>query len=185
MSSLSVFSANLFVTCANPIFPLSDPDTGTFTFEVLEADAVMLKARVGKWEQYLLGEKPPFFGELVKLEPCESTHLGLLLLRDKPTLRGVLAVGGVAPQPGPNVSALHLGDIVEEISTKRCGKIDNMSITHGPAGQQTVNYWRVFFTDGKQPLLGIIKDASELRLVSCPHAESEPGFTPGRSIMGS
>jgi hypothetical protein len=49
--------------------------------------------------------------------------------------------------------------------------------------QQTVTYWRVFFHDGKEPLLGIIKDASELRLVSCPHSATEPSFTPARSII--
>jgi hypothetical protein len=79
---------------------------------------------------------------------------------------------------------LHLGDIVEEIATNRRGKIDNMSITHGPQGQQTVNSWRVYFNDGKQPLLGMFKNREELRLVSCPHTEGEPRFTPARSIMG-
>lgn len=81
------------------------------------------------------------------------------------------------------VVTLHLGDVVEEIATKRLGKIDNMSIEHHACGQQTVHYWRVFFEDGKQPLLGIIKDASELRLVSCPHSETQPGFKPARSII--
>jgi hypothetical protein len=37
--------------------------------------------------------------------------------------------------------------------------------------------------DGKQPLLGIIKDASELRLMSCPHTETEPRFTLARPIV--
>jgi hypothetical protein len=78
----------------------------------------------------------------------------------------------------------HLGDVVEELASKRQGKIDNISITHEAGGKQTVNYWRVIFTDGKQPLYGIIKDGTELRLVSCPHAPSEPGFYPERSIMG-
>jgi hypothetical protein len=77
---------------------------------------------------------------------------------------------------------LHLGDVVEEIATGRLGKIDTV-LEHHANGQQTVNYWRVFFDDGKQPLLGIIKDALELRLVSCPHTEAEPRFTPARSII--
>ncbi len=79
---------------------------------------------------------------------------------------------------------LHLGDIVEEIATKRRGKIENMSINHDANGQETVNYWRAYFEDGVQPLLGIIKDEAELRLVTCPHTEGEPGFAPARSIMG-
>jgi hypothetical protein len=77
---------------------------------------------------------------------------------------------------------LHLGDVVEEIATGRLGKIDTV-LEHHANGQQTVNYWRVFFDDSKQPLLGIINDALELRLVSCPHTETEPRFTPARSII--
>lgn len=81
---------------------------------------------------------------------------------------------------------LHLGDIVEEVATKRRGKIDNMSQNHGPQGQVvSVNYWRIFFEDGKQPLLGIIKDRSEMRLIRCPHNEDDggPRFIPERGIM--
>ena len=79
----------------------------------------------------------------------------------------------------------HLGDIVEEIATKRRGKIDNMSLNHDHKGQVTsVNYWRVIFSDGQQPLFGVITDELALQLVSCPHSEPEPGFYPERGIMG-
>jgi hypothetical protein len=100
MSYLSVLCEDrLFITCANPIFPLSDPDTGTFTFEVFEADSRMLKSRLGKTELYagLEPGKPPFFGQLVKLEPDESTHSALLFLRDKPTMRAVMTVHKMMP----------------------------------------------------------------------------------------
>jgi hypothetical protein len=80
---------------------------------------------------------------------------------------------------------LHLGDIVEEVATGRQGKIDNISTNNDARGQVTsVNYWRAIFLDGKQTLYGIFKDEKELRLVSCPHAEPEPGFYPERGIMG-
>lgn len=92
MYALSVLNDGIFVTCANPIFPLSDPTTGTFMFEVLEADSSMLKSRIGKLEAYGVDPtKPPFFGKLVRLEPCESQHLSLLYLRHKPTMRAVIA----------------------------------------------------------------------------------------------
>jgi threonine/homoserine efflux transporter RhtA len=35
-----------------------------------------------------------FSAKLMSLEPCESTHSGLALLRDRPTLRGVLTIEG-------------------------------------------------------------------------------------------
>lgn len=81
---------------------------------------------------------------------------------------------------------LHLGDIVEEIASKRRGKIDNISLTHGSRGQvASVNYWRILFEDGGQPLLAIIKERSEMRLVKCPHREDAggPRFVPERGIM--
>jgi hypothetical protein len=80
---------------------------------------------------------------------------------------------------------LHLGDIVEEIATKRQGKIISMNQTHGPPGQTTVTHWRVFFGDGKQPILAIVNDRAQLRLVRCPHTdEGEPRIVPARGIMG-
>jgi hypothetical protein len=80
---------------------------------------------------------------------------------------------------------LHLGDIVEEVATKRQGKIDSMNQTHSAQGQTTVTHWRIFFGAGMQPILAIINDRAALRLVKCPHTdESEPRFVPGRGIMG-
>jgi len=94
MACLSLLDpSGLMVVCANPVFPLSEPDSGTFIFEVFEADAGMLKSRIGKVEQYGLDpNSPPFFGRVTNIEPCESTHSSLVLLRDKPTLRVAIAV---------------------------------------------------------------------------------------------
>jgi hypothetical protein len=71
---------------------------------------------------------------------------------------------------------LHLGDIVGEIATKRRGKFDNKSVNHDANGQETVNYWRVFFEDGKQPLLGIIKDEAELPMLCTLLTQRLPYF---------
>jgi len=78
---------------------------------------------------------------------------------------------------------LHLGDVVEEITTKRQGKIDN---TSGPfvGGQQQTTQWRVWFSDGKQPLLQYFSNEADLRLIKCPHSDSGPAFVPERGIMG-
>jgi hypothetical protein len=76
---------------------------------------------------------------------------------------------------------LHLGDIVEEIATKRRGKIDT-----GPtvaSGGQIAPNWRVIFTDGQKPLYKHFDDARELRVVSCPHPQDGPSFKLKRSIM--
>jgi hypothetical protein len=79
----------------------------------------------------------------------------------------------------------HLGDIVEEIATNRQGKIDNISQNNDANGRVTsINYWRVIFTDGKQPLYQIVKEPTEIRVVSCPHSDPEPGFYPDRPITG-
>jgi len=83
------------------------------------------------------------------------------------------------------VLMFHLGDIVEEIATNRQGKIDNISQSNDASGRVTsVNYWRIIFTDGKQPLYAIVKDPAEIRVVSCPHSDPEPGFRPARGITG-
>jgi hypothetical protein len=89
MSCLSVrHEDGIFVTCANPIFILSGPESGTLVFEVFEIDSIMLKNRLGKFEHYGLDPtQPSFFGKVTNIEPCESTHPGLLYLREKPTLR--------------------------------------------------------------------------------------------------
>lgn len=62
------------------------------------------------------------------------------------------------------VPVLQMGDIVEEIATKRQGTIDNMSINHGADGTQTVNYWRVRFADAKAEPFVIFRDETALRV---------------------
>ena len=62
------------------------------TFEVFAANAAALRARVGKTERYMLDCSAPFLGQLTTLEPCENTHFELPFLRDKATLRGVVAI---------------------------------------------------------------------------------------------
>ena len=79
---------------------------------------------------------------------------------------------------------LHNEDIVEEIATKRQGKIDSIgsSIVNG---QETHTHWGVRFSDGNEPLLTFFKKEEELRLIRCPHSggDSDPRFVPSRSIM--
>ena len=81
----------IFVVCANPIFPLSE-EGGTLTFEVLEVDSTSLKRRLGKKENYVLDDGIPFLGEVISLEACQSTHVALSLLPDKPTLKGAIKI---------------------------------------------------------------------------------------------
>jgi hypothetical protein len=81
----------IFVVCANPIFPLSENE-GALVFEVFKDDSTSLKHRIGTKENYMLDGGRPFLGEVVSLEPCESTHAGLSLLRHKPTLRGKIKI---------------------------------------------------------------------------------------------
>jgi hypothetical protein len=94
MACLSVQSegTSVFVVCVNPVFPLSDGRDGTFTFGVFDADSRSLRNRVGKIDAYTVDRIPPFFGELASLEPCRSSHSGLLLLRGKSTLRGTIKI---------------------------------------------------------------------------------------------
>ena len=79
---------------------------------------------------------------------------------------------------------LHLGDKVQESATGRHGKIDNIHM-EGVLGQEPVpNLWRVFFSDGKTPLMQYFKKEEELRLIECPHDAPQSGFVPERGIMG-
>src|SRR5579863_6761522 len=94
--ALSVLDRGFFVTCANPVFPISD-EGDRLTFEVLEKDATSLKQRLGKMDNYCLDDGP-FSGELISLELCRSTHIGLSLLRYEPTLRGVMKIHKPSPQ---------------------------------------------------------------------------------------
>ncbi len=64
-------------------------DDNHIEFEVLEADANSLLRFVGI-KQLLAYNGVSFWGELTSLEPCSSTTEALGLLRDKPTLRGVI-----------------------------------------------------------------------------------------------
>jgi len=81
---------------ANPIFPLDALNVRgekEIRFEVFDADANELKAIVGTHQCFYIDETSGvFWARLRSLEPCVSTHPGLALLRDKPTLRGVLVV---------------------------------------------------------------------------------------------
>jgi hypothetical protein len=95
MACLSILIEKMFVICAKPIFPISEPDWrdgATLTFEILADDASSLEHHLGRTEHFCLGSEAPFWGKLTSLEPCASTHPGLGLLRDKPTLRGALTI---------------------------------------------------------------------------------------------
>ena len=70
--------------------------------------------------------------------------------------------------------ALHNGNIVEEVSTKRRGKISSTRPT----------CWGVQFFDGNKLASTFFMNEAGLRLVTCPHQGSDPGFVLGRGIMG-
>jgi hypothetical protein len=76
---------------------------------------------------------------------------------------------------------LHNEDIVEEIATGREGKIDSIS-SEIAQGRETPNLWRVFFSDGKVPLMKYFKKEGELRLIKCPHRGSETAIYPERPL---
>jgi hypothetical protein len=77
---------------------------------------------------------------------------------------------------------LHNEDTVEEIATGRQGKIDSIG-AEGIPGHQIPNLWRVCFSDGKVQSLKYFKNEAELRLITCPHSEPEPGFYPERPLV--
>jgi hypothetical protein len=91
MTSLSVLEGGIYVVCANPIFPITDLGN-IWVFEVLESDATDLKQRLGRMDEYCTGQDGTFTGVLEQIEMCSSTHPGLRLLREKPTLRGVMTI---------------------------------------------------------------------------------------------
>jgi hypothetical protein len=66
-------------------------DGGVLTFEISEHQGESLKTLVGKPEQFLLDSSHGFWGELLKLERCDSTISWLCVL-EKPVMRGVLRV---------------------------------------------------------------------------------------------
>ena len=97
MACLSILADGCPPTsAANPIFLLDALNIrggGEFRFEVLDAVASQQKAIVGMHQCFYIDETSGvFWAQLRSLEPCVSTHPGLALLRDKPTLRGVLVV---------------------------------------------------------------------------------------------
>ncbi len=61
------------------------------TFQVLEADARVLKELVGKLEYYVL-DHTPFWARLRALTPCERPYLEVSDLRDRAILSGLLSV---------------------------------------------------------------------------------------------
>jgi hypothetical protein len=75
---------------------------------------------------------------------------------------------------------LHSDDIVEEIETKRQGKIDE-----APKRETDVLRWRVWFLDGETPVVKYFLKETELRLITCPHSDSDARFIAGRGIKGS
>lgn len=94
MASLSYFDDELngFVLAANAIFPISPVEVGkTFAFEVIEDDASGLRNLFNKDVRYHV-EGTVFTGRLKSASKRQSTHQGLRLLRDKPTLRADIDV---------------------------------------------------------------------------------------------
>jgi len=76
----------------------------------------------------------------------------------------------------------HSGDTVEEIATKRIGKVT----VSGVVGQMEPDSWQVLFSDGKPPLVKRFKrdELDQLRLVKCPHEPEQPGAVPSSSVVG-
>ena len=78
----------------NPIYLTSEVSFrrgDKLTFEVLEQDASQLKSLVGKFELFGLNSRA-FFAQLVTLERCQSTVPPLAMMRDRPTMRGILEI---------------------------------------------------------------------------------------------
>jgi hypothetical protein len=99
MSSLSYYldPPGIMAGCASPIYVISEPvdysPGSEIVFEILAADAGPLQRRLGQRDQYGIDSSAaPFFGVLASLEPCQSTHFALSLMRQKPAMRGVLKV---------------------------------------------------------------------------------------------
>ena len=84
------------MVAANPIFPLDPIDPrgdAEIRFEVFEADADESLQLVGEHRCFYIDSADGvFWAKLKSLEPCVSSHQGLALLRDKPTLRGILVI---------------------------------------------------------------------------------------------
>lgn len=61
-------------------------------FEALEVDVRTLHKYLGVKQFLTCDGNVPFWGELVAVTPCTSTHPGLGMLRDRPTLRGTFRI---------------------------------------------------------------------------------------------
>ena len=61
-------------------------------------------------------------------------------------------------------TAFHIGDIVEEVATKRQGKLEE-----APQIPTDVRRWRVLFSDSTKPLVKYFVSETDLALISCPH----------------
>jgi hypothetical protein len=59
-------------------------------FEVLESNAASLRSELGVKHLLSYNDRVPIWAELVSLEPCVSTAVGLGRMRERPTLRGKL-----------------------------------------------------------------------------------------------
>jgi hypothetical protein len=73
-------------------------------------------------------------------------------------------------------SMFHHDDIVEEIATKRQGKVDAVDRYIIQGREMPRHRWRVYFLDGNKPLSQYFVKHEDLRLVKCPHLQ--PRRTP-------
>jgi hypothetical protein len=98
MARLSIIRERGPATVAADVFPLDTLNVcggGGFRFGVRDDDADELKTILGEHHGFYIGDATGvfwFWARLQSLEPCVSTHPGLALSRDKPTLRGVLCI---------------------------------------------------------------------------------------------
>ncbi|MGA8430382.1 MAG: hypothetical protein WB729_11220 [Candidatus Sulfotelmatobacter sp.] len=78
---------------------------------------------------------------------------------------------------------IHVDDVVEEVATKRLGRVNG---TRGAVvnGEERTSHWQVYFPDGNGPVTKLFANEEDIRLVKCPHETAEPKFYPLESIMG-
>ena len=77
----AVVFAQVFITNETP---------SSVEFEVLESNAASLRSELGVKHLLSYNGSAPIWAELVSLEPCESTAVGLGQMHGRPTLRGKL-----------------------------------------------------------------------------------------------
>lgn len=87
--SFQTETSKIFAKCAD-VFPLSAPPNrgDVYEFEVLAEDVDCLKSRLGQEGMYAI-ENQAYWGKILSLEACTSTHIGLSLMRERPTFHGV------------------------------------------------------------------------------------------------